>query len=168
MSEPVWPAEKFTMWVEGTPSTPHSRSKRSEHCWLKACTLKGCLSVVPAVLRATWSQSSQREAFWAVNMLPWGLPLKENWGQSLPPRPSLQLKSSQKGWTAIQDRRGTPGLERAQRGLCSPRPEKLTSGKPEPHCYVIYDFLFCCVFFFLFLLNHSHLISEDFEGFFFL
>lgn len=101
-------------------------------------------------------------------MLPWGPAFEGKLGSVTPSLAKLAAEIIPKGWTAIQDRRGTPGLERAQRGLCSPRPEKLTSGKPEPHCYVIYDFLFGFVFFFRFLLNHSHLISEDFKGFFFI
>lgn len=36
------------------------------------------------------------ETVQAINMLPWGLPLKENWGQSLAPWPSFELKSSWK------------------------------------------------------------------------
>lgn len=86
---------------------------------------------------------------------------------SLAKLPAEKLEIILEGWTAIQDRRWTPGLERAQRGLISPRPGKLTSVKLEPDCYVIYDFVFGFVFFFLFLLNHWQLISEDFGFFFF-
>lgn len=86
---------------------------------------------------------------------------------SLAKLPAEKLEIILEGWTAIQNRRWTPGLERAKRGLLSPRPEKLTSGKLEPDCYVIYDFVFGFVFFFLFLLNHWQLLSEDLGCFFF-